>query len=104
MAKGNPLVCFGLEPEVIELLRQRVEPAKGRAGGVALLMRRLVYEYLGLPMPVQYGDLGRSSAKRKRTGRGPGRPRKKSEEELAGKPRDLETGVAQRAGKQSKTK
>ena len=79
MAKGNPLVCFGLEPEVIDLLRQRVDPVKGRAGGVSLYLRRLVYEDLGLPMPVQYGDLGRSSRKRKPTGRPRGRPRKNVE-------------------------
>ncbi len=93
MAKGNPLVCFGLEPDVIELLRQRVEPVQGRAGGVALYLRRLVYEHLGIPMPVQYGDLGRSSKKRKPTGRPRGRPRKaRAEQEESGAVEDRPAG------------
>lgn len=62
-------VFVRLEPEVLEELRARaeeedrragVEPGtpghKGRAGGVALYLRRLVYEHLGWELPLQFGD------------------------------------------------
>lgn len=78
---GNPAVVVRLEPDVMEELRKRAgETTTGRAGGLALFVRRIIYEYLELPLPTQYGDLERSSARRKASGqkRGwpKGRPRK----------------------------
>lgn len=74
---GNPIICFPVPPDVYEELRRRAgEPTVGRAGGLALYLRRIVYEHLGIPLPVQYGDLGRSSKKRQPTGRKRGRPPK----------------------------
>ena len=75
--QGKPFLTIRLEPEAMEALKARVEPASGKAGGVALLVRRLIYEYLGMPLPVQYGDLGRSSNKREKTGRRGGWPKGK---------------------------
>lgn len=85
--RGLPLVCFRLEAEAIRLLRERAglpEDAyeggshMGRAGGVALYIRRLVYEHLGLPMPRQFGDLGRSSKRRVPSGGKKGWPKGKA--------------------------
>lgn len=74
---GRPIVGVRLEPDVMALLAARVEKVNGRAGGIALYVRRLIYEHLGLPLPVQHGDLGRSSAKRKPTGKPGGWPKGK---------------------------
>lgn len=76
--KGHEKITVRLEPDAMEELRKRAgESTVGRAGGLALLIRRIVYEWLGWPMPTQFGDLGRSSRKRKPTGRPRGRPRKR---------------------------
>lgn len=72
--RGRPKITLRLEPDVMELLRQRAEPVHGRAGGVALYLRRLIYEHLGLALPQQYGDKKAELAKKPR--RPPGRPRK----------------------------
>lgn len=73
MTKGerhpSHLVGVRLDPAAWQALQERAGTAHGRAGGVSLLIRRLIYEYLGLPMPVQHGDLGRSSRKRPRARR-----------------------------------
>jgi hypothetical protein len=75
-----------LEPEVMEALRERAgETTVGRAGGLALFVRRLIYEYLGWSLPTQYGDLERSSARRKPSGKKPGWPK--------GRPRNPKSGT-----------
>lgn len=67
--RGKPHLTLRLEPEVMEALRERAGAGtRGTSGGVARYVRALIYEHLGLSMPVQYGDLGRSSAKRHRNG------------------------------------
>ena len=80
---GKPKIVVRLEQEAIEELRRRAgEPTTGRAGGLALFVRRIIYEYLGWPLPTQFGDL-HSREKRKGTGRPrgwpKGRPRKRME-------------------------
>jgi hypothetical protein len=49
-------VTVRLPDDVMDALKQRAGTEHGRAGGVALYVRRLVYEHLGLEMPEQYGD------------------------------------------------
>lgn len=76
--RGNPTVVVRLEPDVMEELRQRAgDTTTGRASGLALFVRRIIYEYLDRPLPLQYGDLGRSSAKRKPSGKKGGWPKGK---------------------------
>ncbi len=83
--RGNPSVVVRLEPDVMEELRERAgETTVGRAGGLALFVRRIIYEYLGRPLPTQYGDLERSSARRRPTGKKPGWPRGKPRKPAAG--------------------
>ncbi len=56
---SNPGVFVRLEPEILERLREKAGESSqhsGRSGGVALYLRQLVYDHLGLPMPVQFGD------------------------------------------------
>jgi len=61
----TPHVMVRLEQAVLDELRRRAGTSQGgAAGGVALYIRKLVYEHLGWPMPPQRGDLGRSSARR----------------------------------------
>lgn len=63
---GRPKIVVRIEQDVIdELHRLAGESPTGRAGGLALFVRRIIYEYLGWPMPLQFGDLGRSSRNRK---------------------------------------
>ena len=66
---SRPGVFVRLEPEVLEELRVRAGESDqeagieagppehlGRAGGVALYIRRLIYEHLGRDLPVQHGE------------------------------------------------
>ena len=69
-----------------ELRNRAGETVIGRAGGLALFVRRIIYEFLERPLPTQYGDLERSSAKRKPTGKKRGWPK--------GKPRKSAEGAA----------
>lgn len=50
MAKrGNPYAIVRLEPEIMEMIQERSEPARrGRGGGVSQYLRQLVYNHLGL--------------------------------------------------------
>jgi hypothetical protein len=77
---GKPKIVVRLEQKAIDELRRRAgEPTTGRAGGLALFVRRIIYEYLGWPLPTQFGELG-TSEKRRPTGKArgwpKGRPRK----------------------------
>lgn len=54
--KGNPQITFRVDPEVMEELKHRAAAGPGRAGGVALYVRNLVHEHLGIPLPPQYGE------------------------------------------------
>lgn len=54
--KGNPQITFRVEPHVMEELQRRAKASPGRAGGVALYVRNLVHEHLGIPLPPQYGE------------------------------------------------
>ena len=50
--RGNPELRIRLEPEVMELLREKAgEAERGRPSGVALYVRRLIYQDLGLTRP-----------------------------------------------------
>lgn len=50
--RGNPELRLRLEPEVMELLRQKAgEAERGRPSGVALYVRRLIYQDLELAWP-----------------------------------------------------
>ena len=53
--RGLDQVTVRLEDEVLAKLRQHLADERGRAGGVALYLRKLVYQDLGLPLPPQYG-------------------------------------------------
>jgi len=58
--RGNPQITIRLDPEIMELLRERLGPTeRGTAGGAALYVRRLIYQDLGIEMPRQYGEEGR---------------------------------------------
>jgi hypothetical protein len=47
--RGNPYAIVRLEPEIMNIIQQRSEPAqKGRGGGVSQYLRQLVYAHLGL--------------------------------------------------------
>lgn len=57
--RGNPELRIRLDADIMELLRGKVaEPLQGRAGGVSLHVRRLIYEDLGLELPPQWGREG----------------------------------------------
>lgn len=76
MGTGNPIISFPVPRDVYEELKRRAgDPPSGGAGGMSLLMRKIVYEYLRWEMPPQWGELGRSSKKRERTGRKGGWPK-----------------------------
>jgi|JI10StandDraft_1071094.scaffolds.fasta_scaffold1896576_1 hypothetical protein len=49
--RGDPCVTVRLEPEVLELLKEKAGSAKGKFGGAAHHVRRLIYEDLGLGEP-----------------------------------------------------
>lgn len=54
---GRPQVSVRLDPEVMELLKERAaaeERERGRGGGVAHYVRRLIHRHLGLPEPDLY--------------------------------------------------
>lgn len=79
---GKPKIVVRLEQEAIDELRRRAgEPTTGRAGGLALFVRRLIYDYLEWPLPTQFGDL-RSREKRKATGRPRGWPKGKARKQV----------------------
>jgi len=53
--RGTPYLQIRLDPEVMELLRERAGDAgPGRGGGVSLYVRQLIYRDLGLPEPEPY--------------------------------------------------
>ena len=53
--RGTPYLQIRLDPEVMELLRERAgEAHPGRGGGVSLYVRQLIYRDLGLPEPEPY--------------------------------------------------
>lgn len=49
--RGDPCVTVRLEPEVLELLQEKAGRVKGKYGGAAHHVRRLIYEDLGLGEP-----------------------------------------------------
>lgn len=61
---GSPALLIRMPEEVIELLKARaeeefgpVQPGGGaRAGGASRLVRRLVYEFLGVEPPAEWGE------------------------------------------------
>ena len=58
--KGNPGFLVRLEPETAEVANEFFPAVKGRSGGVALALRRLLYLALDKPMPRQFGEIGRA--------------------------------------------
>ena len=60
--KGNPGFLVRLEPETAEEANEIFPAVKGRSGGVALALRRLLYHALDKPMPRQFGEIGRNHA------------------------------------------
>ncbi|MBZ0252921.1 MAG: hypothetical protein K8I02_06225 [Candidatus Methylomirabilis sp.] len=60
--RGRDQVTVRLDDEILQKLRQQVGEERGRAGGLALYLRRLVYQDLGLSMPEQYGQPGSEAA------------------------------------------
>lgn len=89
---SNTGIFVRFEPEVLEVLRERAGQStehSGRSGGLALYIRRLVYEHQGLEMPVQFGDKNPELNERRRKEK-QAEPRKKRSRE---EPRGLrETG------------
>lgn len=61
---GSPALLVRMPQEVIDLLKARAEeefgpvPTAGgaRAGGASKLVRRLVYEFLGIEPPPEWGE------------------------------------------------
>lgn len=52
---GNPYLRIRMEPEVLELLKERAPAGeRGRSGGVAHFVRALIYRELGLGEPPQF--------------------------------------------------
>ncbi|MBI3926999.1 MAG: hypothetical protein HY319_15795 [Armatimonadetes bacterium] len=71
--RGNPLLCVRLPQEICEALEARAHElypeeqfGPGRSGGASLLVRQLIYQYLEIPMPVQYGDKHPERTERRR--------------------------------------
>lgn len=58
--RGNPKVLVRFPQEAIDKAQEAFPPVKGRSGGVALALRRLLYLALDETMPPQYGEIGRS--------------------------------------------
>lgn len=51
--RGHDQISVRLPDDVMERLRHKVgEAGRGRAGGVALYVRALIYRDLGIPLPV----------------------------------------------------
>ena len=49
-------VFVRLEPDILEMLRQRAgSSGSGRAGGVPHVIRTIIYEHLGQPLPILHG-------------------------------------------------
>lgn len=59
-ARGKPGLLVRLGQETIDEAQEAFPPVKGRSGGVALALRRLLYLALDKPMPKQFGEIGRS--------------------------------------------
>lgn len=61
---GSPALLVRMPQEVIDLLKARAEDEFGpvataggaRAGGASKLVRRLVYEFLGIEPPTEWGQ------------------------------------------------
>ena len=53
--RGLDQVTVRLEEDVLERLRPLSRGRRGRAGGLSLYLRRLIYRDLGIPLPEQYG-------------------------------------------------
>lgn len=58
--QGSPKVMVRVEDDVLKKAKLVFPPVKGRSGGVAHALRRLLFLVLGLPMPRQFGEIGRS--------------------------------------------
>lgn len=58
--RGNPTLKVRLEPDLVEEANESFPAVKGRSGGVALALRRLLYLALDKPMPRQFGEIGRT--------------------------------------------
>jgi hypothetical protein len=60
--RGNPILQVRLTPETHDSLKEAVGDGHqgGKAGGVSLFVRRLIYRELGEPMPSQWSkdDVG----------------------------------------------
>lgn len=54
--RGNPILQVRLTPETHDRLKEVVGAGDGgKAGGVSLFVRRLIYRELGEPLPKQWG-------------------------------------------------
>lgn len=83
--RGNPYLRLRLEPEVLELLKERAGDGRpGRSGGVSAWVRALIYRELGLGLPPSYA--AEESPRRKRQGDDP-EPVEPSNELAPGPPR-----------------
>lgn len=53
--RGRDQITVRLEDDILDELRTLAQTDRGRAGGLALYVRRLIYQDLGRPLPEQYG-------------------------------------------------
>lgn len=53
--RGRDQITVRLEDEILEELRPLARSERGRAGGLSLYLRGLIYRDLGRPLPEQYG-------------------------------------------------
>lgn len=53
--RGRDQITVRLEDDILDELRAVAQTERGRAGGLALYVRRLIYQDLGRPLPEQYG-------------------------------------------------
>lgn len=68
MSRGRPNLVIRIEPEVLELLKERAGPSeRGRGGGVSHYVRQLIYADLGLGEPPRFA-LEVSPRRQKRKG------------------------------------
>lgn len=58
--RGNSPLRVRVDPEMAERAQDAFPAVKGRSGGVALALRRLLYLAMDTPMPRQYGEKERS--------------------------------------------
>lgn len=58
--KGNPQILVRVDAKTLAAAQAVYPSVKGRSGGVALALRRLLYVILDQPIPKQYGEVRRS--------------------------------------------